>query len=218
MHPSQSQWSRLLLVEGVPGVGKSTLLDALLRAYVQQRPARQLRTLLHLTQAHTYGPLAPAEDAGTLTGADALTHLDLVVRGLEWAVAALATETTQKLFVLIDTLHLTHCHRPGAVRWSDVEPLDARLEALGCRLVFLRARLETLRMRAQARSGTQFLEGYARRRWGPSDEDIVRGLAGEQTAMLEQLASSRMPTLVLDAEDALDRSVDSALRFWLERP
>jgi hypothetical protein len=36
--------------------------------------------------------------------------------------------------------------------------------------------------------------------------------------MLEQVASTRMPTRLLDAEDTLDRSVDVALRFWLERP
>ncbi|HET6983627.1 MAG TPA: hypothetical protein VFI53_15900 [Myxococcaceae bacterium] len=185
---------------------------------MQQRPAKQLRTLLHLTQAHTYGPLARAEDAGTLTRADALAHLDLVVRALEWAVAALGSEHTQKLFVLVDTLHLTHCHRPGALRWPDVAPLDARLDALGCRLVFLRARPETLRSRALARSGTQFLESYARSRWGAADDDIVRGLVREQAEMLQQLAVTRMPTLVLDAEDPRVRSLDAALRFWLERP
>src|SRR5689334_5878954 len=197
----------MLVVEGVPGAGKSTLLDALLRAYVQQCPARQLRTLLHLTQAHTYGPLARAEDAKTLTRTDALAHLERIVGGLEWAAGALASEDRPKLFALVDTLHLTHCHRPGAVRWSDVVPLDARLEALGCRLVFLRASPETLRVRALGRSGTQFLEGYARGRWGPSDEDVVRGLADEQAGMLEQVASTRMPTLVLDAEDTLGCSV-----------
>jgi len=153
-----------------------------------------------------------------LTRADALAHLDLVVRGLEWAVAALASERTPKLFVLVDTLHLTHCHRPGAVRWPDVVPIDARLAAAGCRLVFVQARRETLRARALARSGTQFLEDYARPRWGPSDDDVVGGLVREQAEMLQQLAATRMPTLVLDAEDPLDRSLEAASRFWLERP
>ena len=56
MHTPEPGRSRLLLVEGVPGVGKSTLLDALLRAYVQQHPTGRLRALLHLTQAYTLGP------------------------------------------------------------------------------------------------------------------------------------------------------------------
>ncbi|MGZ6071994.1 MAG: hypothetical protein ACXWK8_12315, partial [Myxococcaceae bacterium] len=132
-------WSRVLLVEGVPGVGKSTLLDALLRRHVEDRPPRQVRTFLHLTQAHTYGPLAPDEDRGTLTPAAALAHLERVVGTLEWHVHALTAEHTPKLFALVDTLHLTQCHRPGVLGWTDVAPLDARLAALGCRLVFLRA-------------------------------------------------------------------------------
>ena len=92
------------------------------------------------------------------------------------------------------------------------------LDALGCRPVFLRASPETLRIRAVAsRSGTEFLERYARRRWGASDEEILCGLVSEQARILEQLASTRMPTLVLDAEDPLDHSLDTAFRFWLER-
>src|SRR5215831_1546758 len=58
-------WSRLLIVEGTSGVGKSTLIDRLIRRYVAEQPERRLRTILHLTQAHTYGPIAPDEDLGT---------------------------------------------------------------------------------------------------------------------------------------------------------
>ena len=58
----ETSWSRVLLVEGTSGVGKSTLIDRLLRRFVALQPPRRLRTLLHLTQAHTYGPRAPLED------------------------------------------------------------------------------------------------------------------------------------------------------------
>jgi hypothetical protein len=51
-------WSRLLLVEGTSGVGKSTPIDELIRRSVASQPPRKLRTLLHLTKPHTYGPLA----------------------------------------------------------------------------------------------------------------------------------------------------------------
>ena len=211
--------SRLLLVEGVPGVGKTTLLDALLRRYVEERPPRQLRTLVHLTQAHTYGPLAAAEDAGTLTADAALAHLDCIVRGLEWAVAAVAPEPVPKLFALVDTLHVTQCHRPGVLRWADLAPLDSRLAAIDCRVVFLEASAAVLRERAVAgRAGTQFLEAHARRRWGPSDEDLHRGLLAEQAAIRRDLARSQMSVRVLDAGAPPERTVDAAYRFWLERP
>src|SRR6185295_15174059 len=82
-------WSRVLIVEGTSGVGKSTLIDQLIRRYVAGQPARKLRTILHLTQAHTYGPLAPAEDLGALTAEQNLEHLDDVVSMIEWHVSAL---------------------------------------------------------------------------------------------------------------------------------
>ena len=89
---------RILLVEGVPGIGKSTLLDALVRKYVADRPAPRLRTLLHLTQAHTYGPLAVDEDRGTLTAEQNLAHLDAVLSMLEWHAQALRAEQVPKFW------------------------------------------------------------------------------------------------------------------------
>jgi MoxR-like ATPase len=109
---------KALLVEGVPGIGKSTLIDALIGRYVDSVGARKIRTFVHLSQTYTYGPLAPAEDAGLLTVADNLRLLDRIVGILQWLHADLQHSDKQS-FVLIDGLHLTHCIRPGVLTWGD---------------------------------------------------------------------------------------------------
>lgn len=207
--------ARTLLVEGVPGVGKSTVLDCLVRRHVAASPERKLRTLVHLTQAHTYGPVAEREDAGTLTPREDLEHLQRIVSGLEWLVDSVRTERRTKCFALIDTLHLTHCLRPGVLRWTDVAALDERLAAAGCCLLLLDANDDTVASRSvAARAGTEFIEGYARRRFGPSDADLVRHFRHERDVFRELFAASRMAKLVLSAEASIEDTVSAALRFW----
>jgi putative protein kinase ArgK-like GTPase of G3E family len=53
-----------LLVEGVPGIGESTVIDALIRRHVASADKTRIRTLLHLSQTWTYGPLAPGKTRG----------------------------------------------------------------------------------------------------------------------------------------------------------
>src|SRR5215510_14289524 len=91
---------KALLVEGVPGIGKSTLIDALIRRYVGSAAARKIRTFVHLSQTYTYGPLAPAEDAGTLAVADNIRLLEHIVGLLEWLHIDLSYSDKQS-FVLI---------------------------------------------------------------------------------------------------------------------
>src|SRR5258708_17595248 len=108
---------KALLVEGTSGVGKSTLIDALIRRHVCGSAPRKIRSLVHLAQSHTYGPLARPEDLGTLTVTDNLRHLDRIVDLLEWLHASGQEHARPWCFVIADTLHLTHCVRPGIVKW-----------------------------------------------------------------------------------------------------
>src|SRR6185295_11846382 len=165
-------WSRVLIVEGTSGVGKSTLIDQLVRRYVTGRPARKLRTLLHLTQAHTYGPVAIDEDRKTLTPEQNLKHLDDVVSMLEWHVSSLTAETRVKFFAVVDTLHFTHCHRPGVLNWEHVSDLDHRLGRMGARLLFLHGSAQTLWERGiTPRRDEEFITRYACPKFGDTLEE-----------------------------------------------
>src|SRR5271163_1393730 len=108
---------KALLVEGTSGVGKSTLIDALIRRHVNSSKPRKIRSMVHLAQSHTYGPLALLEDR-TLTVDANLQHLDRIGGLLQWLHENVQEHTRPWCFVLLDTLHLTHCVRPGVVQWS----------------------------------------------------------------------------------------------------
>jgi hypothetical protein len=209
-------WSRVLLVEGTSGIGKSSLIDQLLRRYVADQPPRKLRTLLHLTQAHTYGPLAPGEDAGTLTPQDNLRHLEKIVTLLEWHVTALAAETKVKCLAIVDTLHLTHCYRPGVLGWDQVRQFDRRLARLGARLVFLEAAPDTVWNRGiEPRAHEEFILGYAQPRFGHTLTEIHEYFIAEQARMREHLTRTALPHLILCAEAEPSETLDAAYDFWL---
>ena len=208
--------SNLLLVEGVPGLGKSTLLDQLLRRHVAGAAPRRLRTVLHLTQAHTYGPLASDEDAGTLTRQASFDHLQRIVTALAWLTQSLQNESKPKCFVVIDCLHLTACLRPGVVQWSDVESLDHELAAIGCRLLLLDATDETVRNRTVvARMNTQFIQGYALGRHGTNEGELIRHFQHERNIFRDLFAASRMAKLQLRAEATIAENVSAAFEFWV---
>jgi hypothetical protein len=211
--------SRVLLIEGTSGIGKSTLIDALLRKHVATGPERKLRTLLHLAQSHTYGPLAHDEDVGTLTVAHNLAHLEQVTAILEWHVRALTERPgvagDARCYAVIDTLHLTQCQRPGVLRWPQVAELDVRLAALGARLLFAHASPETIWQRGvAARRNSGFIGGYARRRWGPALEAIHAHLVGEQIAMRATLRHTRLEHRALRVDGPLADYVETAYDFW----
>jgi hypothetical protein len=204
---------KALLVEGTSGVGKSTLIDALIRSHTMAAAPRKIRSLIHLAQSHTYGPLAVPEDKATLTVGENVRHLERIVSTLEWLHACVQEHTRPWCFVLIDALHLTHCVRPGVVKWADVEAFDRRLAALGCKLVFLKVADSTLWERGIApRVNDQFMR-YARK-FGRSHEEIHRYFVNEQETLAELFARSAMLKLLLKNDGAPELTLAAARAFW----
>lgn len=204
-----------LIVEGTHGVGKSTLIDALIRKHARESPKRKIRTLLHLAQSHTYGPLAHGEDAGTLTVAQNLAHLEHIVEMLEWLERSVRDRRRAACFAIVDTLHLTHCVRPGRVQWRDVAPIDERLGRIGCKLLFLEGSPQTIRARGiEAAAGTQFLTEYAQK-FGSTSEELCAYFVREQASIKELVARSSMQPKTLPADGALEDIAEVAYAYWV---
>lgn len=203
-----------LLVEGIPGVGKSTLIDALIRHHVNSAAVRQTRTLVHLCQAHTLGPLASAEDAGTLTANDNLNHLEHILSTIEWLHRSVQDQQRQSCFVLVDTLHLTHCLRPGVMTWDAAAAFDHRLARLGCRLIVLQASPEVVWERSiKARTTWSFLRGYMSK-FGRTDEELHKYFMYEQEQFAQMFEKSAMPKLLMPNDGAVESIADTAYKFW----
>jgi len=207
---------KALLIEGTSGVGKSTLIDALIRRHVATCPPRKIRSVVHLAQSHTYGPLAGAEDRGTLTASQNLQHLDRILDTMEWLHHSMQEHARPWCFVIIDTLHLTHCVRPGVVEWADVEGIDRRLAAIGCTLLSLQGSPETLWQRGiEPRLNEQFLMEYARK-FGQTHEEIHAYFVREQETLANLFSKSVMPKRLVQTDGSLDAIVDEAYSFWTD--
>lgn len=205
-----------LLIEGTSGVGKSTLIDALIRRHVTTAAPRKIRSLVHLAQSHTYGPLATPEDDGSLTVADNLRHLDRIVALLEWLHASVQQHDRPWCFVIIDTLHLTHCVRPGVAKWDDVAPIDRRLAALGCKLLSLHASPPTIWERGIVpRTNEQFLLEYAKK-FGQTHEAMHAYFVGEQETLSGLFSQSMMRKAHIQSDGTMESVLDEAYRFWTE--
>jgi hypothetical protein len=194
------------------------LIDALLRRHVDSSKPRKIRTLIHLAQSHTYGPLAVPEDDGTLTVDENVRHLERIIGTIEWLHASVQEHTRPWCFVVVDSLHLTHCVRPGVVKWNDVEPYDQRLASLGCKLLFLKAEPDTIWERGIApRANERFLQEYAKK-FGGTEEEIHRHFVREQEMLADLVGCSSMPKLLLQNDGTASNGLEEAWRFWTDDP
>ena len=199
--------ARILLVEGVPGIGKSTLVNGLEARYTAEAHGRS-RSFLRLGQAHTHWP---ATRGGT---AAACACIAGVLQTVEGMAAAVLEEREPYFWCLIDTLHLTLAERPGGLTAREVGECGERLARLGARLVVLTAREETLRRRCiEGREGNPWLTGMLARHGG--HDAMVAALMGEQQRMTAGAERQGMVLASFEAERPVSDIVEAAWKVWM---
>lgn len=208
--------AHILLVEGTCGTGKSTLIRALLTRHVteEERP----RTLVHLSQAHTYFPLASADLPQPPGKRQYREHVRRLLRLTDLAGdPGLEPRRWFTVFGLIDTLHLTHAFRPGVLSWAELGYVDQHLAGRGARMVFLRASPETLWERVIVGRGSPAFFAY-QRKFGGSAEEVHAYYVREQEEMEKLALRSKLRTLFLSAEALPGVLAGEAYGFWKGTP
>jgi hypothetical protein len=149
-----------------------------------------------------------------LTAQQNIQHLDNVVSMLEWHVLSLTAETKIKFLAVVDTLHFTHCHRPGVLNWGHVSGLDHRLARLGVRLLFLYGSSQTIWDRGiTPRRDEEFITGYACPKFGNTLEEIHRYFVAEQERMRQRLASTNLMYREMDVDRDFNSNLEEAYKF-----
>ncbi len=133
-----------LILEGVSGSGKTTILEALLRS--ERYLGRGHLSSLVLTEHQTQRVLEPKQRTKGLSVEDnvallrrhvgTISALEAGLRGTGWSDR---NRVRHRVCYVLERFHLTHvCHYPH-VGWDDVEDLDRTLARLGCKLCLLTA-------------------------------------------------------------------------------
>jgi hypothetical protein len=158
------------------------------------------------------------EDTGTLTVQQNRAHLERITGMLEWLHGSVQEHSAPWCFLILDTLHITQCARPGTVQWNDVHSFDQRLASLDCKLLFLKTSSASIWERGIVpRKNEPFLIQYARK-FGNTPEEIHQYFVSEQELLGELFARSTMPKLPLDGDRPSEEVLEEAYEFWTDSP
>jgi hypothetical protein len=206
--------AHILLVEGTCGTGKSTLIKSLLGRHIaeEDRP----RTLVHLSQGHTYFPLASTDLPAPPGKRACREHMRRLLRMIDLPdVPDLRPSRWFTFFGLVDTLHLTQAFRPGVLSWAELAYVDRFLAERGARMIFLRASPATLWSRLILERGAApgYLSLY-QRKYGATPEGVHAYYLREQAEMEAFAKKSRIDVLFLDSEESVAALAGEAYGFW----
>ena len=210
--------AKILLIEGIPGAGKTTLVKSLLTNYIGQN--EKIRTLIYLGQSHTYDPLVSDEENFYAGKEENQIHLEKIFDLLCWHSSVInKNKTNRKGFCVIDTLHITHCFRPGSISWKDVMEYDRQLADINCKLIFLKALPQTILNRSiipRSKRDELYLSKY-QKRYGNSLEKVHEYYMDEQDKMEELIKLSALRKITLHSEETLQTNTDAAYNFCLQK-
>lgn len=204
----QQSCCRGLVLEGVPGTGKSTIIRAM-RELPGFRRRSQLSTLIiaeELTQrvlepAWNRGDLLPEHHRDHLMGIlEPMVRFDALLRSRGWSGSP-----DQHFLFLLERFHLTHVTYYPHLSWDDVQEVDGLLHSLDARLLILTCEAPVLRERILGRPSPAWRRYMSR--YGETDDEIVEHYLQQQRALMEMSSRSRLSCKVMDVTHRGEREI-----------
>jgi thymidylate kinase len=193
--------ARGLIVEGIPGTGKTTLIREIQR--MERFVARQAVSFLLFGEEMTQRTLEWKTLQGTLKPDDHFALFDELLMLLEQQQIRFhergwkGENASQQFLYLLERFHLTHTTYYPYLEQADFTQVEERLLKVGARGCLLVMEPSVMRQRIIDSRPYPGWRAYIAR-YGADEKAIIEHYIRQQNAMLERAKQSRLSWLVLD--------------------
>jgi len=207
-----------LIVEGISGSGKTSILSELLKS--ERFVNKSYLSSIVLSEHQTQRILERKEREEGLSVQDNLSLLDEHIsyfenlnnqlNRMQWCRS---NQTSMRIPYILERFHFTHVYHYNHMGWGDVQEIDNRLSAVNCKVCLLTADPEALRSRLLTGRDSSWMNYL--KRYGDTDDKIVKYFVEQQSSLIELSRKSELQTLIIDTSGSSpDDNIDMILDFW----
>lgn len=204
-----------LVIEGIPGTGKSTLIHHLSRHPTISN--REFMTFLTYGEEITQRVLEKKHNQGQISKQDNLNLLREIIDPLEnyrdYYQQRWSSSAGYKFAFILERFHLTHTTYFEHLDWSDVIEFDRKLARLNTKVCLLTLSRSVMKDRIIYRRGEEWRNYISR--FGTTEEEIIDYYWQVQQQKKKLAAKSKLPVFTVNTSQISERkAVEKVINFW----
>lgn len=208
-----------LLIDGIPGTGKSSVLAALL---TNVSGFSDDNSLIVLNEFQTQRVLEHKFRLKTLTKEDSVrlleTHLNYILslnenlKSSDWCNR---NQTAHRIKVIFERFHFSHQFLYSDLKWSDFVHIDRAMKDLNFSFAALTISRDEIHKRLidERRDNNNWMNYISR--FGRNENEIVDSFSRMQEIFLESYEKSSLPKMLIDTSNkSTFETTNEIINFW----